>query len=94
MYNGVLGTYSHPDDTPGDLPYNATTPPSNTSPAFRNQAVAHAGYDLIDNTFLAIHGVQEGKWSLCTDSRDRLPVLTYEAAASRDCQSTYVAVYP
>ena len=78
-----------PDDSSGDLPYNATTPASNASPEFKNQNPAHAGYDLVDNTFLAIHGVLNGTWWLCDISG--LPVIVYAAAASRGCQSTYIA---
>ncbi|QRV74292.1 ribosomal family S4e [Ceratobasidium sp. AG-Ba] len=62
IYYGALGTFTHPDNTLGTLSYNATTPASNGSPIFRNQAVAHAGYDLIDNQFLAIHGIQDGQF--------------------------------
>ena len=83
-------TLLDPDDSSGDLPYNATTPASNASPGFKNQYIAHAGYDLVDNTFLAIHGVLNGTWWLC--DVDGLPVIIYAAKASRGCQSTYIAV--
>ncbi|KZP03953.1 hypothetical protein FIBSPDRAFT_1054981 [Athelia psychrophila] len=57
LVSGSLGTFYRPDDVSGSDPWNATTPVANGYLTFNNQAVAHAGFDLINSTFLAIHGV-------------------------------------
>jgi hypothetical protein len=40
---GVLGTVTRPDDAPGSLPWNATTPSSGGLVTFEPQYAAHAG---------------------------------------------------
>ncbi|KAF7979729.1 hypothetical protein HWV62_41092 [Athelia sp. TMB] len=91
LVSGSLGTFYRPDDVPGSDGWNASTPAANGYLTFNNQAVAHAGFDLVNGTFLAIHGVLANTWYLCTDS-DGFEVLTYEATSAA-CTFTYVAIY-
>jgi len=85
---GVLGTFEHPSDMAGDQPYNATTPADHSPVSFNDISAPHAGFDFINSTFLAIHGLLADTWYLCPDSFG-FDILTYKIGPG--CRFTYVA---
>ncbi|QRV89054.1 hypothetical protein RhiJN_17072 [Ceratobasidium sp. AG-Ba] len=92
LWIGTLFSFYHPEGTPGNLPYSMLPPVPNTSPQLRESPLYGGPYGLLDGKFLGVDGVQEGIWWLCTDNKDKVPVLIYKASATRGCKSTYVAL--
>ncbi|QRV74285.1 hypothetical protein RhiJN_02299 [Ceratobasidium sp. AG-Ba] len=92
LWIGTLFSYWHPDGTPGNLPYSMLPPVPNTSPQLRESPLYGGPYGLLDGKFLGVDETQEGIWWLCTDNKDKVPVLIYKASATRGCKSTYVAL--
>ncbi|QRV74294.1 hypothetical protein RhiJN_02308 [Ceratobasidium sp. AG-Ba] len=94
LYNGALATSSPPPNIPGGRIYFAQAPDGNSLVNVRDAlGTIYGPYGLKDDKFLVVNEVLEGTWWLCTDNKDKVPILAYQAAPSRGCKPTYLALF-
>ncbi|QRV89066.1 hypothetical protein RhiJN_17084 [Ceratobasidium sp. AG-Ba] len=94
LYNGALATSFHPENTPGRLPYFVLAPNGNSLVDVRDAiGTIHGPYGIQDDKFLVVNEVLKGTWWLCTDNKDKVPILAYQAAPSKGCKPTYLALF-